>query len=100
MSIPMPVIGLDGRVRLGNKFYLNGLIKLFDASYDDYKGSFTELEASAEFRVTRSIGLGVGIFRSDLELEEENASRMTGDLEIIGADLKRNGIFAFVRFGK
>lgn len=100
IDVPLPVVGLHLAARLGERVVLRGHLKLFDASYEDYDGTYSEFQASLEFRVWNSLSLGAGIFVAELDAEDTAAERGVGDFEILGIDLDRDGVFAFVRLGK
>ena len=99
VDLPLPVVGLHGRARLTKRVYLNGLVKFFDAEVDDYSGTYSEVEASLEIRLTRNLAVGVGLFDNSFEAQQKNADRMSPDLRIFGVDLNRQGTFFFLRFG-
>ena len=97
---PLPVVGLHGTARIGERVALRGHFKVFDATYQDYSATYTDLQASLEVRVWKALSLGGGFYLNEIDAEDTAAQRGTGSLEIIGVDVDREGVFAFVRLGK
>ena len=97
---PLPVAGLHGAARIGERVALRGHFKVFDASYEDYSGTYTDFQASLEFRVWKALSLGAGFYLNEIDAEDTAARRGTGSLEIVAVDIDREGVFAFVRLGK
>ena len=79
---------------------LRGHLKVFDASYEDYSGTYTDFQVSLEVRVWKTLSLGGGFYVSELDARDTAAQRGSGDLEIIGVTVDREGVFVLARLGK
>ncbi len=96
VSIPLPYLGLHGKVELGRKFVFSGLVKVFELSIQDYSGSWTSVEAKIEHHTFEHVGFGLGFFLSDLDVQADLARG------VVLADFsqEQNGIAVFVRFNR
>lgn len=57
---PLPVTGFRLSYAVTPRFHVNGAFDYFGISYDDYKGSFTDILITAEYQVYKNWSAGVG----------------------------------------
>jgi hypothetical protein len=80
---PLPVLGLRGLWRLGDKFYISAQIQYFYIEFDPYSGSLTDLKASLVWQFTDHVGIGIGYndfgFRFDIDDRGDFDGRLRWD---------------------
>ena len=74
MAAPLPVVGVRGMWRLGDKVYLDAQAQYFSLAIDDIKGSLYNYRAALVWQPTRRIGLGLGYdaFGVDVDLRKDD----------------------------
>ena len=92
--VPLPVVsfrlGYDVTPKL--KWFLQ--TELFALSYDDWDGTYTDLQLGMEYRVLQNIGVGIGLGSNALKLLEETVkSRFNYDNRITGIHFFISGNF-------
>lgn len=80
-STPLPVIGLQGAVFLGDKTTLSARIHLFRTDFDQHEGSlnFAALDLERRFGDNFSVGLGYNFYGLKLTSSDDG---LNGNLEI------------------
>ncbi len=92
--VPLPVVsfrlGYDVTPKL--KWFLQ--TELFALSYDDWDGTYTDLQLGMEYRVLQKIGVGIGLGSNSLRLlEDTEKSRFNYDNRITGVHFFISGNF-------
>jgi len=74
VAAPLPVVGVRGMWRLGEKVYLDAQAQYFSLAIDDIKGSLYNYRAALVWQPTRRIGLGLGYdaFGVDVDLRQDD----------------------------
>ena len=74
VTAPLPVFGLSGARRLGDKWGLIARGQFFFLDVDDVKGKITHLAAYLEHNTFRNVGFGLGYdwFRIDVDTADTN----------------------------
>jgi outer membrane scaffolding protein for murein synthesis (MipA/OmpV family) len=80
-STPLPVVGLHGSVRLGQKMVLGARIQAFRMHFDRYEGTlnYATLDLQRQFGEKFSLGLGYNYYGFNLENRDNESA---GKLEI------------------
>ena len=70
----MPVVGLRGMWRLGEKVYLDAQAQSFSLAIDGIKGSLYNYRAAVIWQPLRRVGVGVGYdaFGVDVDLRKDD----------------------------
>jgi hypothetical protein len=92
-SEPAPLVGLDGTVQLASHWYLDARLQYLRAHISHITGRVTSWEASALYRVTPNITLGLGMRSFDLAI----SSTSVGNSGML--DVKSQGPQLSVRVG-
>ena len=92
-STPLPVVGLHGSVRLGQKMVLGARIQAFRMHFDRYEGTlnYATLDLQRRFGEKFSLGLGYNYYGFNLENRDNESA---GKLEI-----RHQGPVLFVSMG-
>ena len=74
VEAPLPVIGVRGMLRLGEKVYLDAQAQYFSLAIDDIKGSLYNYRAALVWQPTRRVGVGLGYdaFGVDVDLRQDD----------------------------
>jgi len=74
VEAPLPVIGVRGMWRLGEKVYLDAQAQYFSLAIDDIKGSLYNYRAALVWQPTRRVGVGLGYdaFGVDVDLRQDD----------------------------
>lgn len=74
VEAPLPVAGLRGMWRLGERVFLDAQAQFFSLAVDDIKGSLYNYRAALVWQPTRRIGLGLGYdaFGVDVDLRQDD----------------------------
>lgn len=74
VEAPLPVVGVRGAWRLGEKVYLDAQAQYFALAIDDIKGSLYNYRAALVWQATDRIGLGLGYdaFGVDVDLRQDD----------------------------
>ena len=80
-STPLPVIGLNGAVFLGDKTSLRARIHIFRTDFDQHEGSLNYAALDLEHRFSNSVSIGVGYNYYGVKLSSSDDS-LNGDLKI------------------
>ena len=74
VEAPLPVAGLRGMWRLGERVFLDAQAQYFSLAVDDIKGSLYNYRAALVWQPTRRIGLGLGYdaFGVDVDLRQDD----------------------------
>lgn len=74
VEAPLPVVGLRGMWRLGDRVFLDAQAQYFALTVDDIKGSLYNYRAALLWQPTRRVGLGVGYdaFGVDVDLRKDD----------------------------
>ena len=76
---PLPVIGLHGVWRLGDRLFLDGQAQFFKISVKPYDGRLEDYSASLVWMVLRHAGVGVG-YNEFVTRVDVDANDFTGRL--------------------
>lgn len=90
---PLPVIGLNASVFLGEKTTVSAKAQIFRTDFDQYEGSLNYLTVDARYRWARSISVGVGYNYYGMELTSSQSS-VNGSFRV-----KHHGPTAFISIG-
>lgn len=71
-TIPLPNVGLGVKYMITPKLSWFLQADLFAMRYDDWSGSFSDLQAGVEYQALRNIGLGIGVGSTSLSVTETN----------------------------
>lgn len=77
---PLPTIGVFGAYAFTPKWLVSGRIDYFTLDWDQYDGSFTNVQASVDYRFTRHFGVGLGYRYVNYNLESSDDS-WNGEIE-------------------
>lgn len=74
VDAPLPVVGVRGMWRLGEKFYLDAQAQSFQLAVDGFKGSLYNYRAAVVWQPMRRVGLGIGYdaFGVDIDLRKDD----------------------------
>jgi hypothetical protein len=74
VDAPLPVVGLRGMWRLGDRVYLDAQAQYFSLAIDDIKGSLYNYRAALIWQPTRRVGFGAGYdaFGVDVDLRQDD----------------------------
>jgi hypothetical protein len=74
VEAPLPVLGVRGMWRLGERVFLDAQAQYFSLAIDDIKGSLYNYRAALVWQPTRRVGLGVGYdaFGVDVDLRQDD----------------------------
>ncbi len=78
---PLPVIGLRGQYRFGNKWRFVGQIEWLDVDVGDYSGTFSDTLLTVEHDTWDRFGLGFGINSFGLDLRSRDTG-LRGNFDI------------------
>jgi hypothetical protein len=78
---PLPVIGLRGQYRFGDKWRFVGSVEWFDVSSGDYSGTFSDTNLTVEHDTWDRFGLGFGINSFGLDIRSSD-SDLSGSFDI------------------
>ncbi|MEJ1963789.1 MAG: hypothetical protein WDO56_20395 [Gammaproteobacteria bacterium] len=76
---PLPVLGLRGTWRLGERFYLDGQAQFFKISIDPYDGRLEDYTASIVWMPLKHFGIGAG-YNEFVTRIDVSADRFNGNL--------------------
>ena len=76
---PLPVIGMHGVWRLGDKFYFDAGAQFFKISFDPYDGRVTDYSAAFVWQATKHWGFGAG-WNSFVTKLDVNGTNFDGSL--------------------
>lgn len=68
-TAPLPVVGVRGRYRIGDRWGLSGALDLFDVEVGDVKGVFRDVVLAFEHDTFERIGFGFGINLNSLDVQ-------------------------------
>ncbi len=92
-STPLPVIGLNGAVFLGDKTSLRARIHIFRTDFDQHEGSLNYAALDLERRFGNSFSVGIGYNFYGVKLSSKDDA-LNGSLEI-----RHHGPVLFTSFG-
>jgi hypothetical protein len=94
-TAPLPVIGLTGQYRMGQKWRFVGSVEWLDVTVGDYQGVFNDTVLSIEHDTFDRLGFGFGLNNLSLDIEATS-----GDLTGL-VDLGFNSAIVYMkgRFG-
>jgi hypothetical protein len=74
VEAPLPVVGVRGMWRLGEKVYLDAQAQFFSLAIDDIKGSLYNYRAALVWQPARRVGVGFGYdaFGVDVDLRKDD----------------------------
>ena len=74
VEAPLPVLGVRGMWRLGERVFLDAQAQYFSLAIDDIKGSLYNYRAALVWQPTRRVGLGLGYdaFGVDVDLRKDD----------------------------
>jgi hypothetical protein len=74
VEAPLPVVGLRGMWRLGERVFLDAQAQYFSLAIDDIKGSLYNYRAALIWQPSRRVGVGVGYdaFGVDVDLRQDD----------------------------
>ncbi len=78
---PLPVVGIRGQYRFGDKWRFVGSVELFDVTVGDYSGTWSDTNLTVEHDTWDRFGLGFGINRFGLDLRSGD-NKLTGTFDI------------------
>ena len=78
---PLPVIGLRGQYRFGDKWRFVGSVEWFDVSAGDYSGTFSDTNLTVEHDTWDRFGLGFGINSFGLDIRSSDTD-LRGNVDI------------------
>ncbi len=80
-TAPLPVIGLNGQYRIGDKWRFVGSVEWLDVTVGDYQGVFTDTVLSIEHDTFDRFGFGFGINTYGLDIEAKSGD-LTGLIDL------------------
>ena len=92
-TIPLPVIGVNGAVFLGEKTTLSARINIFRTEFDQHEGSLNHAALDLERRFGKSFSAGVGYNFYGMKLSSSDDG-LNGNLE-----MSHHGPVVFMSFG-
>lgn len=93
VSLPLPVLGINGRAWFTKKLIFSGYLRALKADVAGYEGYFTDLEASLEHRTFKHLGFGVAYYSSSIDVEKD----VLNDAAIANLRVDRQGLLAMIR---
>lgn len=91
VTLPLPVIGLRGRYKLGKRWRLSGSAETFFLSFDKYDGRLFDFRAAIEYDLFENAAIGLGYNWIDIDVDVDNA-RLDWTI-----DWRVSGILTYVR---
>jgi hypothetical protein len=80
-TAPLPVLGLTGQYRIGNKWRFVGSVEWLDVTVGDYQGVFSDTLLSIEHDTFDRFGFGIGLNSSSLDIEARSGD-LTGLIDL------------------
>ncbi len=68
MIAPFPIVGLRAKVGITPKLYLNQSAELLYLKFNDFTGSFLDLNIALEYKMFKNFGAGVGLNSSRIKI--------------------------------
>lgn len=81
---PLPVLGFRLDYALTPRFHINGAFDYFGISYEDFKGSFSDILVTAEYQLFDHWSAGLGLNITALNIEVQNDALYEIDQDITG----------------
>lgn len=81
---PLPVVGFRLDYAINPRFHINGSFDYFGISYDDYKGTFTDILITAEYQVFDNWGVGAGVNITALDIKVQDKALYEIEQNITG----------------
>jgi len=81
VTAPLPVLGLNGQYRIGNKWRFVGSVEWLDVTVGDYRGVFTDTVLSIEHDTFEHFGFGFGVNTFGLDVEAQSGD-LTGIIDL------------------
>jgi len=88
LTAPLPVVSTRLRYRITPKFSFNISLDFFRLAFDNYSGSFNDLDFRLLYQVTKHVGIGGGLNSNNLNLtQNKNGYVLDINNDVAGATL-------------
>lgn len=93
-TLPLPVLSFRMGYQMSEAWRWFLVTELFALSFDNWSGTYSDVELGVEYRINKHLGAGLGIGSNALRVNEESgATRFDYDNRLSGAFLFLSGYF-------